>query len=228
MDDDGIPLLMSCEHDLDERHIDMIVKVSGLSRSIKLDDLVYTDLEEYRDEWWWKWPAVVREALETEDNVVVEFMGFAQLVTRRRKFHRRHLKLLDSDQVTARIDRVLRYIRLNETPEASLVGKKLYKAPVMTARAKHQETQGDMAMRRIEWNLNLGAFMNQRVELETKEGHIRTGKLTKVECQDIKMGRSLVVSYPIGIELDGSNIEQVPFAQLVRLQLVKDTRNGDA
>lgn len=90
------------------------IQLHRLNRSVKVDDVVYTEEEQFRDEWWWKWPGVVREASETEDFVVVEFMGFAQMVTRRRKFDRLHLKVMEDDVMRARIDRVLRYIRLTK------------------------------------------------------------------------------------------------------------------
>lgn len=103
------------------------IRLHKLNRSVKVGDIVFTDAEEYRNEWWWNWPGVVREAPETEDHVVVEFMGFAQMVTRRRKFDRQILKVVDDDVFKARLDRVLRYIRLptdNLPPEVPLPQKR--------------------------------------------------------------------------------------------------------
>lgn len=91
---------------------DLEIRTSQLGRSFQVGDIVFTDAEEFRDQWWWGWPGVVRECSELEDHCIVEFMGFAQMVTRRRKVNKRQLKLLDEDGVHARIDRVLRYIRL--------------------------------------------------------------------------------------------------------------------
>lgn len=70
---------------------------------------------------------------------------------------------------------------------------------------------------KVEWNIDLTALMNKPVVLETKEGHVRTGKVTAVEWQDLKLN-DVIVQVPVEIELDGSWTERVPFAQLVRLQ----------
>lgn len=94
---------------------------------MKEGDIVFTDEERFRNEWWFKWPAVVRDAPEGEDDATVEFMGFAQMVTRRRKFARHHLKQMDDDEIRARLDRVLRYIRLpsgNQRAETPFTEKK--------------------------------------------------------------------------------------------------------
>jgi hypothetical protein len=70
---------------------------------------------------------------------------------------------------------------------------------------------------KVQWNIDLTALMNKRVELETKEGHVLTGKLTRFNGTVEVDGET--VEIPLELGLDNSWSERVPFTQLVRLQI---------
>lgn len=70
------------------------------------------------------------------------------------------------------------------------------------------------------WNIDLSALMNKRITVETKEGHIISGKLTEVQWQPLLLNGE-EISVPVEIGLDNSWSERVPFLQMVKLELEK-------
>jgi hypothetical protein len=57
---------------------DLEIRTSQLGRHSRWVTSSSQMRDEYRDEWWWNWPGVVRECSELEDFCLIEFMGFAQ------------------------------------------------------------------------------------------------------------------------------------------------------
>lgn len=75
---------------------------------------------------------------------------------------------------------------------------------------------------KCQWNIDLTALFKKRVTIETKEGHIITGKLTDIQWQTLNLD-GVPVSLPIEVGLDDSWSERVPFAQMVSIAIAKET-----
>lgn len=75
-----------------------------------IDDgtLVITAEEEYREAWWFRWPGKVIE--RHGRNAIVEFLGWGNRSSRRRRLPGRHLTLIDNTDTLAKLNKVRKRI----------------------------------------------------------------------------------------------------------------------
>lgn len=63
----------------------------------------------------------------------------------------------------------------------------------------------------IEWNINLQSMVGKPVRVETYEGHVREGKLSRFEFRELELN-GVKVGYPVEVQLNGE--DSIPFVQI--------------
>jgi hypothetical protein len=58
------------------------------------------------------------------------------------------------------------------------------------------------------------AALNRKVTMETREGVVRSGRLTSIRTQDVKTDKG-TIHYPVAVILDGDEVDPIPVAQVV-------------
>lgn len=74
--------------------------------------IVYVLDDDFRDEWFHKWPGVVSRVMDRERKVFVEFMGFGQREHRTKVFHPRQVQILHDDETHARVNVVFKQTKI--------------------------------------------------------------------------------------------------------------------
>lgn len=69
-----------------------------------------------------------------------------------------------------------------------------------------------------EWNINLQSMVGKQVRVDTYEGHVREGKLSKFEFRELELNGAKV-GYPVEVQLNGE--DSIPFIQIRSLALRK-------
>lgn len=72
-----------------------------------------------------------------------------------------------------------------------------------------------MGTAKIEWTIDLQFLVSKKVVIETREGHVRAGKLTNVRFANLQVD-GYEVGLPDEVELNGE--DAIPFNQIVSLK----------
>lgn len=103
---------------------------------------------------------------------------------------------------------LITWFRSSKCPICAKEMPKQYEACSSTCHAKLVEQRAG-TMSEIAWNINLEALQSGKVRIETKEGAVRTGKITRIETFKTELPGGRTVETPHSVIVDGDAADAI-------------------